>query len=72
MKNNKMEVEVGSHYKSPKTKYGFKVIVINRKENYCCIVDKNKRNETIPLDDINSYLAKGKIEKASTKILKRT
>lgn len=60
-----MEVEVGVYYKARRTKFGFKIIAINRKENYCCIVDKNERHENVPLDDMNNYLIKGKIEKAS-------
>lgn len=67
MKDKKNEVKVGAHYKASTTKFGFKVIVINRKENYCCIVDNNKRHEKIPLTVINNYLIKGKIEKASIK-----
>lgn len=64
---SKTEVEVGSYYKSPRTRYGFKIIAVNRQENYCCIVDKNERHETIPLDNMNNYLLKGKIEKESIK-----
>lgn len=57
------EVEVGSYYKSTRTKINFKVIAIHRKKNFCCIVDKKEKHYTIPFDDINNNLIKGKIAK---------
>lgn len=61
------EVEVGSYYKSTRTKYGFKVIAIHRKENYCCIVDEKEKHATVPLDQINNDFIKGKFEKTTPK-----
>lgn len=63
MKLKNIEVQTGCYYKSSKTKYIFKVIAIHRDKNYCYIVDKNQKHHTVPLDDINNSLIKGKIIK---------
>ena len=59
---NKISVEVSKYYKFSRTKTRtFKVIAINRKENFVCIVYDNKKHETVAFDYLNNGLIKGRI-----------
>ncbi len=60
------QIEVGKYYeftilKDTAYKVSFKIIMIHRKENKCCIVYQNESHKNIKLDDINNHLIKGLI-----------